>query len=322
LTSNGSEPDFRALVDELKKLRQGPAIVDGVGKDRLPTVLRPAFGVRDVDDDAAVRAKLFGRMRTAAEALSPEERVAMVAAFGLAANYRGRFYKDRVEALAAERNVNPRTVRRWIDRGLEPLARALLTVSPANHRPDRENNWWTDRLVLSLALDEPATAALEVRTIVAARDALTEIDLAMTITDADPELVLEQVSFRILYGGTLRVGPMESSDRVGLGLTLPGALQQGETHEFAILTQLPAGYSVRPHFVSVPRYPCAQLDMRVRFPATESPQWICKLVDVYQRDIDDDAVAGEEVTVNGTGEVRVAFTDLMPARATGLRWRW
>jgi hypothetical protein len=319
LTANGSEPDVRALVDELKKLRQGPAIVDGAGKDRLSAVSRAAFGVHDADDNAVVRVKLFNRMSAAVENLRAEERLAVLAAFGLTPHYRGRFYKDRVEAFATERDVNPRTVRRWIDRGLESLARFLLTAPTS--RPDRGTGWWTDRLALSLALDDPGAEALEVRTIVAARDGLTELDLAVTITGAAQELVRDQVAFRVLYGGTLRVGPMESSDRVGIVLALPRPLRQGETHEFALLTRLPPGYAMRRHYVCVPRYPCARLDVRVRFAAADRPQWIGKLVDVYQRDIDDSAVLGEPVEVDDAGEVHVAFTDLTPDRATGLRWR-
>lgn len=317
MTANGSEPDVRALVDELKKLRQGPAIVDGAGKDRLSAVSRAAFGVHDSDDDAAVRVKLFNRMSSATENLATEERLAVVAAFGLTPHYRGRFYKDRVEVFAAERDVNPRTVRRWIDRGLESLARLLLAAPTS--RPDRGTGWWTDKLALSLALDDPGAEALEVRTIVAARDGLTELDLAVTVTDAAQDVVRDQVSFRVLYGGTLRVGPMESSDRVGIALALPRPLQQGETHEFALLTRLPPGYAMRRHYVCVPRYPCARLDLRVRF--ADRPQWIGKLVDVYQRDIDDSAVAGESVEIDAAGEVHIAFTDLTPDRATGLRWR-
>ncbi len=311
--------DVDALVGELKRLRQGPAIGDGPVKDRVSAVARAAFGISDLDDDAVVRAKMLGRMRTAAESLPDDEAAAISAAFGLVAGYRGRYYKNRIETFAVQRNVNPRTARRWVDRGLEPLARSLLA---ARAGVDRGTGWWTERLQLSLALDEPYAEALEVRSIVAASDGLTELDLAVTFTDADPTVVLGGVAFRLFYGGTLRVGPMQSSDRIGLVLALPRPLRQGEAHEFALRTRLPAEFAMRRHYVCVPRYPCRRVDLRVRFPADNRPTWIGELRDVYQRDIDDTAVGSEQVAIDDAGEVHLSFTDLTPERATGVRWRY
>jgi hypothetical protein len=318
LTMAGSELDVDTIVAELKILRQGQARVDGTGKERLSSVLRATFGIRDTDNAAAVRAKVFSRLRAASEVLPDADRTAIAVAFGLTPSYRGRYYKDRVDAFASAQNVNPRTVRRWIDRGLPSFARALLSA----REPNRVVTWWTDRLQLNLALDGPCAEALEVRSVVAARDGLTELDLAITVTDANPALVLEKVEFRVLYGGRLRVGPMESSDRVGLVLALPKPLQEGETHEYALQIRLPAEHPLRRHYVSVPRYPCANLDVRVRFPSDAPPLWVGKLVDVYQRDIDDDAVVAEQVHLDGAGEVHAEFTDLTPDRATGVRWRY
>jgi hypothetical protein len=285
----------------------------------LAPASRAAFGVHDLDDDDTVRAKVFNRMRTAATALSDEQATAVAVAFGLEPDCRGRFYKDRVAVFAQTRDVSSRTVRRWVDRGLEQLARSLLTTGQT---ADTGPGWWTDELRLSLALDQPSAESLEVRRVVAARDGIAELDLAVTVTDADPRTVLEQVSFRVFYGGTLRVGPMESSDRVGMVLALPTPLRQGEAHEFALRTRLPADHDMRRHYVCVPRYRCARLDMRVRFPIDLRPAWIGKLVDVYQRDIDDTAIATEHVSIDAAGEVRVGFTHLTPHRATGLRWQY
>lgn len=318
LTARGSEPEVRQLVEELKKLRQGPAIVDEVGKERVSVAVRVTFGLRDGDDAATMRARVLGRMRTAVTALAGDESAAVTVAFGLTPDYRGRYYKDRVEKFADERGVNPRTVRRWVDGGLEPLARALLA---ADTEQERGTGWWTDRLQLSLALDEPGVEAVEIRRVVAARDGVTELDLAMTFTDAQPAL-LDQVEFRMLYGGRLRIGPKESSDRLGMSLVLPKRLRRGETHEYALRIRLPVDFPLRRHCVCLPRYHCGNLDVRVRFPPDDLPAWVGRLVGVYQRDIDDDAVMAEEVPVDGAGEVHAVFTDLTPDRATGIRWRY
>ena len=314
----GLELDVDALVGELKNLRQGPVVIDGAGKESISPALRATFGINDADDAATVRAKMSSRLRAAVEVLPDEERAAVAVAFGLTPGYRGRYYKDRVDAFASKREVNPRTVRRWVDRGLPPIAKALLGV----REPDRITGWWTDRLELNLALDEPCVEALEVRSVIAARDELTELELAVTFTDADPALVLEKVEFRVLYGGRLKIGPMQSSDRVGLLLALPRPLREGETHEYALRIRLPSGYPLRPHYVCVPRHPCANLCVRVRFPSDDPPAWAGKLVDVYQRDVDDDAVTAEQIHLDGAGEVHAEFTDLVPERATGIRWRY
>lgn len=319
LTSGGWGPDVHQLVDELKKLRQGPAIVDEVGKERISPTIRAAFGLHDSDDAATVRAKMFGRMRAAIDALPGDERAAVAVAFGLTPGYRGRYYKDRVDEFAKKRDVNARTVRRWVDRGLELLATALLSTEAER---DQGTGWWTDRLQFTLALDGPYVEALEIRRVVAARDELTELDLAVTFTDAEPAVVRDQVAFRVLYGGRLRVGPMESSDRLGMALALPKPLRRGEAHEYALRVRLPADFPLRRHCVCLPRYHCTTFDARVRFPIDDPPAWVGRLVGVYQRDIDDDAVAAEQLPVDSVGEVHAVFTDLTLDRATGIRWRY
>jgi hypothetical protein len=318
LTGGGPAPEVHHLVGELKNLRQGSAIVDAVGNERLSPTIRATFGLRDGDDAATVRARMLGRLRAALRALTDEEGAAVTVAFGLSPEYRGRYYKDRVEKFAEERDVNPRTVRRWVDSGLEPLARALLD---AEAEPERGTGWWTDRLQLTLALDEPCVEALEIRRVVAARDGVTELDLAMTLTDAEPGQ-LDRVGFRMLYGGRLRIGPKESSDRLAMTLALPRPLRRGEVHEYALRVRLPEEFPLRRHCVCLPRYHCGDFDLRVRFPIDHPPAWVGRLVGVYQRDIDDDAVAAEQVPVDGVGEVHTAFTNLPPDRATGIRWRY
>jgi len=318
LTGGGSAPDVHQLVGELKNLRQGPAIVGVAGNERLSPAVRATFGLRDGDDAATVRVRMLGRLRAALKALMAEESAAVTVAFGLTPEYRGRYYKDRVEKFAEEQGVNPRTVRRWVDSALEPLARALLE---AEAEPERGTGWWTDRLQLTLALDEPGLEALEIRRVVAARDGVTELDLAMTLTDAEPGL-FDRVAFRMLYGGRLRIGPKESSDRLGMALTLPRPLRRGEVHEYALWVRLPEDFPLRRHCVCLPRYHCGNFDLRVRFPIDRPPAWVGRLVGVYQRDIDDDAVAAEQISVDAVGEVHTAFTNLASDRATGIRWRY
>jgi hypothetical protein len=319
VTSTVPDASLAWLVYELKQLRQGQDITNGPLGARLAPVTRRALGIYDTDDEEAILAKVLSRMQAAAEVLPGDQRAAVVAAFGLSPGYHGRYYKDRVAAFADARQVNPRTVRRWVDRGLDLLARSLLA---ARAEPECGPGWWTEELKVALVLDQPAPESLEVRRVIAARDGLAELNLATTITGADARTVLERVCFDLFYGGTLRVGPMESSDRIRLVLALPKPLSQGETHEFAVRTRLPADHDMRQHCVCVPNYRCMRFDLWVRFPADYQPRRVGKLVDVYQRDVEDPATTTEDVPTDSAGEVHVRFGELALSRASGLRWQY
>ncbi|GLZ43588.1 hypothetical protein Acsp05_72120 [Actinokineospora sp. NBRC 105648] len=306
------------VLTALTKLRSGLGIADPKFADRLGP-LRVVFDLQESDGVETARAKVTSRIAAATARLPEDQRLAVDAAFSQTGPFRGKRYMERLEILAQQRGRTSRTMRRWADSGLAAVAEALLAGAP---RTIRDPHWWTEELKVALVLDGPTPEVLETRRVVAARDGLAELDLAMTITEADADTVLNRVTFDVIYGGVLHVVAMESSDRVRLVLTLPRPLARGSAHEYTVRARLPADHELRAHYVCVPKYPCKRFDLRVRFSPADPPTAVTRLVDVYQRDVQDPVTAAEAVRLDPAGEVRTCFTDLALGRASGLRWRY
>jgi hypothetical protein len=77
---------------------------------------------------------------------------------------------------------------------------------------------------------------------------------------------------------------------------------------------------MQPHYVCVPKHRCDMFDLRVRFDLEKMPEHIWRLVDAFQRDVDDPAPSGEILPPDAAGEVHTMFRQLTPGRAYGIRW--
>lgn len=295
--------DPAAVVRDLKALRRGPAL--GASAPRIGPALRAACG----GGPDAVRATLTHLLAGFAEA----DRTVLSTALGLNPAAGQRYYIDRVAWLASTGHRDPRTVRRHVDRVLVRVAE--LAVGQAVPAHPRTGPWSTRELRVAVNLDRPGAETYELRRVVADRDGLTELDLAVTI-----DAPRDAVRIDVFYGGTLRAQRMESSTRIGYLLALPKALGRGDLHEYAIRTFVPPVIAVKPYLVCVPRYPVALFDLRVRFPAGARPTRVRRLDSVFQRDVDDPSVPGEEVVVDEAGDAHARFADLAPGLAFGMRW--
>ncbi|MEU5696786.1 hypothetical protein [Actinosynnema sp. NPDC020468] len=304
------------LAAELRVLRRGLGVHEPRMPERLGPAARSAFGVTTADSPSTARGRVTAAFDAALVRLPERVRAVLTAAFNLEGVAEG--YQQRIRVLGEAEGVVDRTVRRWVDDGVDEVARVLTTEQGAGTGP----GWWTDHLAAALVLDRPRVELLEVRRVVAAVDGVAELDFAVHVTDLDAAALGERGEFEVFYGGSVRVREVESTSRLGLALTLPTALRKGEFHEFALLARLPEGHDLSPHLVFVPRHRCARLDLRVRFRADRRPVLVTRLADVYQSDVEDPVVRSDEVEVDPAGEVHVAFTNPSQGLASGLRWRY
>ncbi|NUT95934.1 MAG: hypothetical protein HOY78_28310 [Saccharothrix sp.] len=295
----------KRLVVELKPLRHGRGLHDERIADRVGGMARMVLGIGADDVPEVVQTKAFSALRWVVSALPPPQRDALTAAFGLDSDL--PHYQDRLARVAEDHGVTTRTVRRWVEAGLHSTATALMR----SRQGDVAAGWWTDRVVVAVALHRPQIEVLEVRRVVAAIDGLEALDLDQAGG------VSPGTGFDAFYGGTLL--EVEDPARPRVVLKLPKTLGRGETHEFALHTRLPTGHHLMQH-LCVPRHRCDSIDLWVRFPVDRRPRRVTRLADVPSRDLD--LAGGSDVVVDGTGRVHVSFGGPAVGRVSGLRWNY
>lgn len=304
----------KELVDELKTLRKGRGLLAGSIEQRVGPALRRACEITDEDGLLVIRRKVTARLVELADQLPEDLRLVTFAAFAIGSEAQLPLYQERVSRAARKADRDPRTVRRRVDEAIEQLAELAL-CAPRVRAGEPVGSWHTTELRVAVAMDRTEPEVLEQRRIVADRDGLRELDLAVSLPVARSDLEVT-----VFYGGTLRDRGMEASDRLGFALTLPKPLARGESYDFAMRFRLPAARAMRPHLVCVPKRPCEVFDLRVRFGRDRVPPRVWNLHGTFQRDVTDPACRGVQHPVNQTGEVRMRFRHLTPGLAYGARW--
>lgn len=310
------------LVSELKVLRKGRGLLVSDIDRRIGPALREIAGVTERDGPADIRDKVAQRLVELADDLAIDLRLAVLAALAILPDARLRLYQDRTAWVAGKLGRDARTVRRRVDEGIHQLAQLAQLGTPPPAGPDPEiprPGWHTRELRLALVLDRETPEAIEYRRIVADRDDLTELDLAMTLAAPPTAARHLEPTVSVFYGGTLVRHRLESRDRLAFDLALPRPLARGDIHDYALHFRIP---EVRPHFACVPKHPCDIFDLRIRFDRDRPPPRIWPLRSVFQRDLDDSLPGAEEISPDDAGEVHLTFRDLTPGLAYGARWQY
>ncbi|HWM01109.1 MAG TPA: hypothetical protein VNP92_02115 [Actinophytocola sp.] len=302
------------LVGELKSLRKGRGLLAGRIEERVGPALRAACEVTEGDGPVVIRQKVHNRLTELAEHLPDDLRLATIAAFAMRAEVQLPLYQDRVDWAAVKLDRDPRTVRRRVDDAIEQLA-DLAGGVPRRSVEQPNGYWHTTELRVAVALDRAQPEVLEQRRIIADRDDVRELDLAVSLPPGQPDLEVT-----VFYGGTLLDRGMEASDRFGFALTLPRPLARGESHNFAVRFRLPSASAMRPYMVCVPKHPCELFDLRVRFGRDEPHPRVWMVDGAFQRDVSDPACPGHQHPVDRAGEIHLRFRQLAPGLAYGARW--
>ena len=124
----------------------------------------------------------------------------------------------------------------------------------------------------------------------------------------------------VLYGGRLTQRFMESDRRYAMKLTFPEPLNTGDRHDIALRFRVADQTRMRPHFVSVTKQPCDEVELRVKFDDKRIPTRVWLLNRVFQSDLGDPTQHGARVQVDAAGELRVWFQAPDPGFAYGVRW--
>lgn len=314
------------LARELRTLRKGRGIHAAQMGDHVGPTLSAICGVADGDNSTEIRTKVASLLRRLADSLPNDLRIAVLAAFALDDGARTQFYQERVRWAADQLRRDERTARRRIDEGIDQIAELAVARSAIADKTTPATagaTWHTEEVRVALALDQPEPEAFEFRRIVADRDDLHELDLALTLTSPTGRTEpadFEELHIDVFYGGRLVTRRKESADRFGFVLALSRPLQRDERYEFLLRFRVPRGRAMQPHYVCVPKHRCDLFDLRVRFNIDASPHRVWKLANRFQRDVDDLVPDGSDISIDEVGEVHAQFHNLTPGMAYGVRW--
>jgi hypothetical protein len=314
------------VIDEMARLRRGRGLDADDVLDRVGGSLRLLCVIDDDDDPTVLREKVGDLFAQWAEALPDDLRIIFLAAFGLVAEARKTFFQDRLRWAGEQVNRDERTVRRRLDEASRIVAdRAIaqhVRASTASAEEPPSKEWHTEKLQAMLCLDQPTPEAFEFRRIIADRNDLRRIDLAVTVSGpTDGRLVAPtELAIDVLHGGVLVQRRMASTRRFGLSLALPVALDRGAAHEFALRFRLSDQQALRPHFVCATEQRCDLMDVRVKFAAKRPPATVWLVRRVFQGEVQDPAHRGDVVPLDDANEVHVQFRRPETGFAYGVQW--
>ncbi|MGQ0838097.1 hypothetical protein [Actinokineospora sp.] len=298
---------FTELVGELKALRKGRGTHASRIAERVGPRLREISGMSDDDGPAEIRLKVSRRLEYLANELPADLRAAALAAFAIAPDTRLPLYQDRVGLVAARLRRDPRTARRRVDDAIIQLAQ-LATARTAVAEPPA-TGWHTSDLRVMLALDRDRPEAVEQRQVVADQDDLAELMSTPLVAPAWP--ASDDLAVDVFYGGTLVGHRIGQAGRRTVVLGLPRRLRRGETHEFALRSQVLTARALCPRVGYTPEHRCDRFELRLRFDRAAPPKRIWSLADVSR-----------DLPVDQFGDVHVAVHDLTPGHEYGAAWEW
>ncbi len=82
------------------------------------------------------------------------------------------------------------------------------------------------------------------------------------------------------------------------------------------------GEKMRPHYIFTPEYRCNAFDLTVRFDVDRPPGWVRKVTRETVRTFDIPRLNGDQMQLNGAGEVHVRFDNPVLYLGYGLQWQY
>lgn len=314
--------DASALLVELKGLRRGRGIYSPNVRDAIGFELRSVCDVAPDDPILLVREKLVARLGEIANTLPEEFRVGCMVALAIHPEARQLLLQDRLDWFAEYLTRDGRTARRRVDEGLRMLADVASASRPSNPRlPDGSApGWYMESFSALVRLDLQQVQAHERRVIVAERDFVEEINLAVSVPgtgvgDSD------ELRVDVEFGGTLIRRPDRTGDRVESILLFPQALSKGSRHEYGVTYRLPEGRPILPHYILTPARRCDVFELRVRFDRAHVPRKVWRVESGFRRWVDDVQPTETALAADAAGEIYTEFSTLSPGLGYGARWQ-
>lgn len=306
------------LHADLIRLRSGAGLQTPAVRERVGAALREACGVLPTDADAVVRAKVSETVMAHIGRLTPDDARAVRAALNLDPEFRSRFIKGRMAALAAAIDRDPRTALRRVDDAFHLLAE-LLDATPTAHRPSSRfapGGWFFDALRSTLEIDGDRLRLTEQRRITA-----TENLQRITVGWSTERTAEYDAAFgvELLDGGELVPDPERIKDGTWVGeVHLPAPLAPGQSHDFC--TRVTQTGRMEPYYIVTPFRRTELFEVRVIFAAGPAPTRAWRIVAEPARFADELNPDREVLEIDSAGELTSSFEQLDIGLSYGLRW--
>jgi hypothetical protein len=314
--------DPQLLLAEVKALRRGRGVVERRVRSRTGPQVRALCGITENDSDASCREKLIARLEALAQALPPDQRLAVLAALAVHPDAQQRFLHERVTWVAERLKRSDRAARRRIDDGfgllVEHITRGGPRPQPAPGTGPPGQQWYVRSFSALMRFDTPKPELWEQRTIEFTRDGVTEIVAELSHPPRTGGRATLEVE--VLYGVRQLRREHVSPSHLRVVLGLPRAYDVGETLDYGMLFRTPDRRFMKPHYAFVPLRPCAEFTLRLRFDPAALPGRMWRLGGVPPRVIDDRTPTGDLLQADKIGELTLTFTDLTQGLAYGAQW--
>lgn len=317
------------IEQDLAALRKGRALTDPTLRERLGPALWVTIGMPNSLPQGQVRALLTHRIRTAAQHLPPDLRLATDAMFGLTAEYRLPHLGDRQRLLAERTMCDPRTARRRCDAALRLLAEILALEgdrrtpevgSAVNGTAAVTDNLYNREMRILVRLDLDRPEVREDRCIVALMSDVHQVLASTTLLTFHPEddsggLMRTEID----YGGVLVHDELLPGGRSLAVVRLPHALAHGEEHWYGRTVRAVSSREPAPRALFTPSVRCDRLSIHVRFRAGAAPPGV-RWIDGVALGASPLPSSQPTMQVDAADEVRAVFTELQRGHSYGLMW--
>lgn len=310
--------DRDALVEELKFLRKGLAMRHNAVLRRLGPQTRAVAGISATDTAVGARQKLTACIDALLRGHPREVRLTVLAALALHPEADQRSLSQREVWLTSRLNCHERTVRRRVDEAFETFVTAAADRLEERRPADA---WEVRSLRAVLRLDLPTPELTEHRTVVMTRDDVRELYVRYSVPR--PRVggsASHGILADVVYGGEIVHGERLSDQHFGFRVALPRPFARGETHEYAMVVQVPPGQPMVPHYVHQPLLRCEEFDVTVRFDPARLPRTVWRLDGVTTRMLDDERPTADVLALDRLGGLHLAFHELRQGLAYGVKW--
>ncbi|MFI9384880.1 hypothetical protein [Kutzneria sp. NPDC052558] len=253
--------------------------------------------------------------------LVAEDRRVVLVALALDRELQAGTLSSRTELLATEFRWSERTARRRIDDAFAKLAQAIARrIDPS----DPERGWAVRQLRALVRLDRSTPEVIEERTIVATRDAVSQIVARFSVPRRPDGADLDrEVHAEIQHGARIvahnRLGP----SHFRYLLELPRPLARNEEHTYSIVFQVRDGQPIADHYVFNPLVSCSLFETRVRFDATRRPVAVWRTDRASPRTLPHHGIPdGPLLALDGADEVMARFDRPEQGFSYGVSWRY
>lgn len=310
-----------AFAEELRRLQSRRGIRAADPERLVGPRLTRMTGLSGTESAPEVRRAVAATLWELSRGLPQDLRLAFLAGLGVHPQAEAPVLERRLEWVAWELHISPRTARRYLDQAVEQVEAEVDLPTPApGYVPP---GWWLAGLRTTLRVGSKGIEALEEREIVATVDDLDRVMVSAQIprgeersTTAPVPQGPQELGVELVSGGLSVSTERPTATYFRHYVRLPRPLSLGERHGFTLRLRVPPRQSFKPQYLFRPLRRCDRFGLVVRFD-DRGPGLVWSVPGVPNGVVDD----LDRVPVDpGEEGYSVEFSGLRPGLAYGLRW--